>query len=46
MAFANSSIDEFNNPFDRGVIFGTGWGGLDDTKVGGTAFPPSLLRSS
>lgn len=31
MAFANGSIDEVYSPFDRGVVFGTGWGGLDDT---------------
>jgi len=31
MAFAKVSIDEVYSPFDRGVIFGTGWGGLDET---------------
>ena len=32
MAFSgNSSLDEFYAPFERGVIFGTGWGGQDAT---------------
>lgn len=25
----NANLDEFYSPFDRGVIFGTGWGGQD-----------------
>ncbi|QBR72747.1 beta-ketoacyl-[acyl-carrier-protein] synthase family protein [Beijerinckiaceae bacterium] len=31
MAFGNTAIDDFYDPFERGVIFGAGWGGLDDT---------------
>lgn len=31
MAFGNVAIDEVYDPFERGVIFGSGWGSLDDT---------------
>ncbi len=29
MAFSDTPLDEIVSPFDRGVILGTGWGGLD-----------------
>jgi 3-oxoacyl-[acyl-carrier-protein] synthase II len=29
MAFGGTPLDQCHSPFERGVIFGTGWGGLD-----------------
>lgn len=34
MAFGNASeMDRFHDPFDRGVIVGTGWGGCDSVNI-------------
>jgi 3-oxoacyl-[acyl-carrier-protein] synthase II len=39
MAFSgNSTMDEFYTPFERGVIFGTGWGGQDATVENNDAY--------
>lgn len=48
MAFGDSSsetLDKYYSPFERGVIFGTGWGGQDSTIENNDAYVASGLAS-
>lgn len=49
-AFGDTDLDQLCDPFERGVIFGTGWGAQDESTInnnafrdGGTASPFSNL---
>jgi 3-oxoacyl-[acyl-carrier-protein] synthase II len=47
MAFApNCRIDDYYDPFERGVIIGTGWGGLDHAITNNIDYRETGLTSS
>jgi len=46
MAFGEEELDKFVSPFDRGVIIGTGWGGLDTANENNNDYKDSGIATS
>ncbi|MCF2909095.1 beta-ketoacyl-[acyl-carrier-protein] synthase family protein [Pseudoalteromonas sp. DL2-H2.2] len=46
MAFGETDLDEVVSPFERGVVIGTGWGGLDTANENNNDYRESGLTTS
>ncbi len=46
MAFGDSDLDSFVSPFERGVVIGTGWGGLDSANENNNDYQSSGIATS
>ena len=46
MAFGDANLDDIASPFDRGVILGTGWGGLDTANVNNNDYRQTGVATS
>lgn len=46
MAFGDTALDDICSPFDRGVILGTGWGGLDTANTNNNDYRESGVATS
>ena len=46
MAFGDANLDDIASPFERGVILGTGWGGLDTANVNNNDYQQTGVATS
>lgn len=46
MAFGDQDLDDVASPFDRGVILGTGWGGLDTANSNNNEYRGNGITTS
>ncbi|CAB9495207.1 beta-ketoacyl-[acyl-carrier-protein] synthase family protein [Alteromonas macleodii] len=46
MAFGDVDLDSLMSPFDRGVMIGTGWGGLDTANMNNNDYQASGIATS
>jgi len=46
MAFGDTRLDDVVSPFDRGVILGTGWGGLDTANSNNNEYRENGITTS
>lgn len=46
MAFGEASLDDHLTPFERGVILGTGWGGLDTANINNNEYRGDGITTS